>query len=271
MKKALTVLSLGAGVQSSVMALMAAKGELTPRVDAAIFADTEWEPSGVYDHLDWLESIVSNPLMAEHHFPIYRVSAGNIRAASVSGGFDALPFFGLHNGDKTMGRRQCTNKFKIVPIRKKTRELLGLKKGERAGGVVVNTWIGISTDEASRMKPSRDKWNNHMWPLIDAGMSRVDCLAWFEKHYSGRTLAKSACIGCPFRNGEQWRDMKMNQPEEFKDAVDFDKQIRDCDVPGMTRFIHPARIPLGEVDLRNLEDKGQLNMFENECEGMCGV
>lgn len=47
-------LSLGAGVQSSTMALMAAKGEITPMPDAAIFADTSAEPQAVYDWLDWL-------------------------------------------------------------------------------------------------------------------------------------------------------------------------------------------------------------------------
>jgi hypothetical protein len=36
------VISLGAGVQSSVMALMAAEGELTPMPDCAIFSDTQW-------------------------------------------------------------------------------------------------------------------------------------------------------------------------------------------------------------------------------------
>ena len=49
------IISLGAGVQSSVMALMAAKGEITPMPDCAIFADTGWEPKRVYEWLDWLE------------------------------------------------------------------------------------------------------------------------------------------------------------------------------------------------------------------------
>ena len=40
-------LSLGAGVQSSTLALMIANGELEP-VDSAIFADTGWEPRKVY-------------------------------------------------------------------------------------------------------------------------------------------------------------------------------------------------------------------------------
>ena len=49
----LRCLSLGAGVQSTTMALMAAHGALTPMPDCAIFADTGWEPEAVYDHLDW--------------------------------------------------------------------------------------------------------------------------------------------------------------------------------------------------------------------------
>jgi len=46
-------LSLGAGVQSSTMALMAAKGQIGPMPDAAIFADTQWEPRHVYTWLNW--------------------------------------------------------------------------------------------------------------------------------------------------------------------------------------------------------------------------
>jgi len=43
------VLSLGAGVQSTTLALMAAEGILA-KPDAAV-ADTGWEPGRVYEHL----------------------------------------------------------------------------------------------------------------------------------------------------------------------------------------------------------------------------
>ncbi len=52
----LRVLSLGAGVQSTTLALMAAHGVVGPMPDCAIFADTGWEPKAVYDHLAWLRS-----------------------------------------------------------------------------------------------------------------------------------------------------------------------------------------------------------------------
>jgi 3'-phosphoadenosine 5'-phosphosulfate sulfotransferase (PAPS reductase)/FAD synthetase len=64
------VISLGAGVQSSTMALMAARGLIKPMPDCAIFADTGAEPEAVYRHLDWLEDQLP--------FPVHRVSAGNL-------------------------------------------------------------------------------------------------------------------------------------------------------------------------------------------------
>ena len=59
--KALVVISLGAGVQSSTMALMAANGEL-PKPDCAIFADTGNEPKAVYTYLDFLKKILPYPI-----------------------------------------------------------------------------------------------------------------------------------------------------------------------------------------------------------------
>jgi len=51
MTEPLHIISLGAGVQSTTMALMAAHREIEPMPDCAIFADTGWEPKAVYDHL----------------------------------------------------------------------------------------------------------------------------------------------------------------------------------------------------------------------------
>ncbi|MGB5093359.1 MAG: hypothetical protein WBN97_08640, partial [Parvibaculum sp.] len=43
--------ALGAGVQSTTLALMAAHGEIGPMPDCTIFADTGWVPQAVYEHL----------------------------------------------------------------------------------------------------------------------------------------------------------------------------------------------------------------------------
>jgi hypothetical protein len=56
---ALRILSLGAGVQSSTLALMIEHGEI-PMVDAAIFADVKGEPKKVYEWLEYLKTKVTS-------------------------------------------------------------------------------------------------------------------------------------------------------------------------------------------------------------------
>ena len=266
-------LSLGAGVQSSTLALMIAHGELEP-VEAAIFADTGWEPVRVYEWLNWLESEIQQ---CPHPFPIYRVSEGNLRedqikATNTTGQrFAAVPWFlKMPNGDTAMGRRQCTSEYKIKPVHRKLRELLGYQKGERIHKGACQLLMGISLDEIFRMKPSGRQWLVHTWPLIDQRMSRRDCLAWME----GRQYPmppKSSCIGCPFHSDHEWRLIR-NDPEAWADAIAVDAAIRNPTngIKGQ-QFMHRSCVPLAEVDLSTAADHGQIDMFNNECEGMCGV
>jgi hypothetical protein len=262
------VLSLGAGVQSSTMALMAARGEITPMPDCAIFADTRWEPDGVYQWLDWLETQLP--------FPVYRVSAGSVREAVIAktnttgGRFASVPYFTAGGG---MGRRQCTREYKIDPIRQKVRELIGLGKGERGPShVAVSQWIGISTDEIQRMKMSQDRYIENRFPLIEARVSRTDCLAWMKRHGYPEP-SKSSCIGCPYHSDAQWREIRDTDPAAWADAVEVDRLMRlNGPVRGMQQaeFMHRSCVPLDQVDLRTAEQAGQIS-FLDECEGMCGV
>tara|TARA_R100000234_G_scaffold79582_2_gene49825 strand:+ start:826 stop:1626 length:801 start_codon:yes stop_codon:yes gene_type:complete len=265
----LNILSLGAGVQSSTMALMAAKGDFEQTPDCAIFSDTGWEPVAIYEWLDWLEQQLP--------YPVYRVSAGSLVDDLIKDkkNYNPIPYYLKDDkGKKSIGRRQCTREYKITPIRNKIRSLLGLKKGQRAGKeVLARQWIGITTDEALRAKPNRDAFIENIYPLINKGMHRHDCIRWMEKNNFPKP-SKSACIGCPFRTDAQWRDLKTKSPEEWDHAVKVDRLIRKPSKYGVghnaQRYMHKQCVPLDQVDLRSAEDKGQYN-FLNECEGMCGL
>jgi hypothetical protein len=273
----LRVISLGAGVQSTTMALMAAHGELTPMPDCAIFADTGWEPKAVYKHLEWLIGGVLP-------FPVHVVSAGNIRDDLIArsrprespGRFITAPFFLLRpDGQEGMGRRQCTGNYKIEPIYKKTRELLGKGPRDYIAPSSVEQWVGISVDEIFRATLSKVKYAVKRFPLIEKRMSRRDCVKWLTD-FGYKVPAKSACIGCPYHDNATWRDMRDNRPDEWADAIAVDKAIRapiDYRAPALRsqQFMHPTRVPLDEVDLSTAEDHGQLDLFNNECEGLCGV
>jgi hypothetical protein len=267
----LRYISLGAGVQSSVMALMAARGEIEPMPDCAIFADTQWEPAQIYEHLNWLEK--------ELPFPIYRVSHDNIRDMAlgtlVGKRSSSIPVF-IATSDGGQAWRQCTKDFKVAPIQAKVREQLGYGKGKRLPkDTQTECWMGISRDEVTRVKDSNLQWVVNRWPLIEKMMTRYDCQLWFEKNYPDRTLSRSACIGCPYRSDDSWRQMRDKDNASWADAVDFDRALRsgDREAFGMNHpvFLHRSLMPLDEVDLSTEQDRGQLDMFGAECEGMCGV
>ena len=267
----LRVISLGAGVQSTTMALMAAHGEIGPMPDCAIFADTGWEPAAVYKHLEWLEGVLP--------YPLYRVrreglDLGAAALTAVEGGAAgiSLPPYHLKDPHGIIGK-QCSKEFKTRPVQRKIRRLLGVPEGGRAAfkEIVAEQWLGISLDEAQRMKPCETSYIQSRWPLVEMRMTRRDCLKWMEETQYPRP-PKSSCIFCPFKGSAQWRDMRDNAPEDWRRAVEFDAAIR----PGFagmkgTAYLHPDRVPLNQVDLSTAEDRGQLNMFNNECEGMCGV
>lgn len=124
------VLSLGAGVQSTTLALMAAHGHFGP-LDCAMFADTCWEPAAVYEHLRWLMSpnvppfsgpcrLGRKPARKSPH------AADGKRWASIPASTRTVD----RRGNVSIGiiRRQCTTTAKIEPIRRKVRELAGTRR-----------------------------------------------------------------------------------------------------------------------------------------------
>lgn len=278
----LRVLSLGAGVQSTVLALMAARGEIGPMPDCAIFADTQSEPAAVYRHLEWLETVLP--------FPVHRISKGSLRqqladaAAGRGRPGDRPPLFVLNQATGKVGftKRQCTRDYKILPIKAKVRELLGMTKGQQArhffgvkrGDKVlpcVEQWIGISTDEIERLKVSDVPFIALRHPLIEARMSRRDCERWLtDRQYAIPT--KSACTFCTYHDNGQWRSLRDSDPAAFEDACVVDEGLRAIGRhKGMRSemFLHRTLRPLRVVDLTEPDVHGL--GFENECEGMCGV
>lgn len=261
----LRVLSLGAGVQSTTLALMAAHGEIGPMPDCAIFADTQDEPLAVYEHLRWMMSPNVLP------FPVHIVTAGKLSEKMLGGDDEArIPFFVEGSG---IAKRQCTRNYKMRPIRQKCRALLGVGPRGYVGPGWVEQWIGISTNEAHRIKPSGFRFITRRDPLIEIGMSRRNCESWLRAH-DYPIPPKSSCNYCPYQSAAQWRDKKNNHPTDFEAAITVDRALRAPDQIARFRgklFVHPSRVPLEDVDLSTWGERGQTDLFGEECEGMCGV
>lgn len=261
----LRVLSLGAGVQSTTLALMAAHGEIGPMPDCAIFADTGDDGGSTMENLAWLRS--GNVLP----FPVHIVSAGRLsdtiraRAAGGAQRFISAPFFTANGGQ---GRRQCTREFKVQPITKQMREMLGYQPRQRIRAATVEVWIGFSTDEVVRAGAAFEGWAVNRFPLLEARVSRRDCEAWLVAH-DYPVPPKSACSFCPYRTNAEWRWMRDNDPEAWADAIEIDRLIRNTPSMKEREFLHRSLKPLAEVDLSTAEERGQGMLMV--CDAGCGL
>lgn len=297
----LRVLSLGAGVQSTCVALMSAFGEI-PKFDVCIFADTGWEPAEVYGHLAKLEAE-----LAKYDIPVRRVTAGNIREDHIRPTGEHLfirtprkhpEFLGkqrsfmpmfiqtragseMYRGDTEEAepavqngrtRRTCTKTYKIEPVEKELRVLLGLQPRQRwpQHHTVIQTF-GISWDEAQRMSDPSRPCITHDYPLIDKRMTRDDCHEWMAQH--GWTAPRSACIGCPFHRNDEWRRLRDEHPDEWAEAIEFDEVFRQRQRDGLLAmqglpFLHDSRVPLAEANID--EGVGGVEVGE-DCTGFCGT
>jgi hypothetical protein len=273
-------LSLGAGVQSTALLMMVVERDerIAPHVggwpEAAIFADTQDEPKYVYKQLDRLREWA-----ALRGFPIYVCSRGALGRDALNfkrHRFASAPFFTMlpdapwvsaWKQEEGRLRRQCTREYKIEPMAQFIRGLLGYRPRQRIRERV-EFWLGISTDEAHRVKESRIPWQTSIHPLVDARIRRYDCLR-YVKERGLPEPQKSACYFCPFHDNDYWRFLRDSHPREWRRAVAFDKKVRTQTRWGVKApvYLHRECIPLDEVDL----SKPQMDLFGEECEGMCGV
>ena len=186
-----------------------------------------------------------------------------------------------------MLRRECTSNYKIKPIQRRIKELLGrpADKPIRSAEPLACSWLGISADEWIRVKPSDVRWLSKRHPLIDRAtkdgpepherwMSRQDCIAWLTSH-GYPVPPRSACTFCPYRSAAEWEALRAS-PEDWNEAVAIDRLIRD--MPAQERaglrkggrlYVNVNRRPLEELALGGPVD--QSDLWAGECEGMCGI
>ena len=278
-KPAIRSLSLGAGVQSTVLALMADRGEHgLPKPDVAVFADTGWEPPHVYEHLDWLESQLS--------FEVVRVNNGNLRENIMKGinprgkPYLTIPAF-LVNPDGTLAiaSRQCTSDYKVKPIHDYLRQRLGLairEDGLQSALMLKSGWVLAKMRSCG---PSPVGMNGSRVSVSSCGFRvRIDSNSSTGSRKITQTeyLPRSSCIGCPYhtdmpsgngsatttRNRSKTR-LKSTTPSETT------RPSRPASAKKADAYLHRLRRPLAEIDLSDTPDYD--SMMLDECEGVCGV
>jgi hypothetical protein len=258
---------------------MSHHGEL-PRLDAAIFSDTQNEPQGVYETVEWVSQAVD--------IPIYRVSKGHIaeailtvaaehgRGKHLTAGHISQPPFYVKNAPNKdyatadsggMLWRKCTKDYKIIPIRQKVRELLGVKRtGRLPEGIHVEQWIGFNLDDLGRTFCSDVQWITNTFPLIlPKRMRRRDCRAWLTQHGYPIPM-KSSCKMCPYHLNSYWRDMRDHRPTEWAETVAFEAAMQAGRLPGVRGipYLHRSMVPLPLAPIDE-PDTGQEELFCYAC------
>lgn len=242
---------------------MLSRGDIGEMPEFAVFADTQAEPMAVYDWLRWLERALP--------YPIIRVTAGDLAAASTTVRTSKtgtkyikpmIPAYIDRDGVKGIAQRHCTLDYKITMIQREIRK-------RRAGREVVQ-YLGISWDEAHRMKPAQQPWMRNVYPLVENRLTRGHCLEWMERNGYPRP-PRSACTFCPYHSDAEWKRLRAEAPDEFAGAVEYEKrlQVAYAQTPmGGTPYLHASRAPLDQVEFT---DDRQADMFGNECAAVCGV
>lgn len=291
------IISLGAGVQSTMLYLLACERHpIMPLIDAAIFADTGEEPQAVYEHLQWLKSLSGPPIIERNAGN--RLGDGLIHGIGPSGysyqttkkrdgsrgRFASIPAFTLSSsGDVGMTRRQCTAEYKVAVVERSIRrDVLGLKPRQRVPkDVEIHQYMGLSADEARRVLRvranfyGRDQWHAH-FPLFETNTTRNGCQQWLASRVP-HEVPRSACVFCPYHNQAEWRSVRDGDHADWARACEVDDALRaDSSVcnRGATDklYCHRSCVPLRDADLGEDGNDDQMEFaFARECEGMCGV
>ena len=226
-RKHVVVLSLGAGIQSTALALLLDQEALAgcPKPQWAIFADTRAEPPHVYETLDWLQERLSYPVVRTTWNDLAKNTWKAITGMPVperghhQPGYIDVPVF----SEAGIGRRQCTGSYKIKPIKQEIRRL-----AESAPPKLTATqYLGISTNETRRAKPAREAWITNRFPLIEHGFTRMDCALWLDRHHQGHPVRRSACYFCPYHTAAEWREIAELYPNLYADALAMDRQMAE--------------------------------------------
>lgn len=244
--------SNGGGVQSAAIAAAIYTGKL-PKPDLCAIVDTEREGSRTWEYME--EFII--PAFQEMGIILHRVFKSDYAKTDLySKKKDSIliPAFTDFSGEIGKLPTYCSSEWKKRVLRRWATEQ-GVKQAD--------VWIGFSTDELHRCYQEAGKWQPR-YPLAELRMNRGDCIA-LVKRVGWDEPPRSSCWMCPNKTQYEWREMKENNPSDFKKAIQFEKEIRTKDD---SLFLTQEGKLLGDCEFKETED-----LFNSgKCtSGMCFV
>ena len=130
--------------------------------------------------------------------------------------------------------RACTSNFKISPIHRALRSIIGKT---RPGRVVAHSWLGITKDEEERRikadkiveaGKSRAKWELSKYPLLDNldhEWTRNDCRELLRSE--ALVVSKSGCFMCHYKGRKDAEILKEIHRPMFEAWRELEKNARE--------------------------------------------
>ncbi len=245
------VWSCGGGRQSGAIAALIQDGKLA-KPDIAFMINTGREKSGTWPFVDGF----IRPALATVGLELTIVQKQEFAYVDLRSHKGDILLPGYTNQSGGVGKLEpyCSGEWKRD---------VGSRWLRSIGVESATMWVGISADEAGRIRTPRTQWLQLSYPLIFAVMMRAyQCVELIRAHGWTKHIPHSACYLCPNQSDAEWIDMKLNWPDDFAKACETEAEIRLVD-PHF--FLHPSCVPLAVVDFF-----AQTTMFtERGCTNGC--
>ena len=237
------ILSCGAGMQSTALALMAAENikkgivhPLVPVYDAIVFCDLKCEPSWVYEQVDFIASVCG-----EYGIPFYTLESYLMEDQAYRiqhGKYIKMPLWTMSGGKRGKLRRNCTIDYKILAVQHFVKhELLGYRKHQRLRQEDIGAHemhIGFSREESKRAGASGHPMFVNKFPLIEMGLERKDNYKYVLEEW-GMAMRASSCYVCPFHRNHFFEYLRKNYPGDYEMVCSFDRVLADKSSEGFVK------------------------------------
>lgn len=229
------IMSFGGGVQSWGYAAMVARGGM-PCPGFGVMINTGRECRSTWDYFEAHKNALP--------FPVHIVDIGTPEIFYENGKQDCLLPAYFTGGKLPVF---CSGKWKRDEFRSYLRGI-----GIDDADVI----FGISIDEFSRARTSGLKWLRNVYPLVDARITRGDCIT-AAVEFFGERPPRSRCWMCPNQNRDDWLSLP---DDELEMAADVERQINARGLY-LTRQCIPLRESVATM-------RYQLEFeFNDECDG----
>lgn len=231
------ILSCGAGMQSTALALMSVENKLkgymihplVPIYDLIVFCDLGGEPFWLYEQVAFIAAACKKAgipfvVLQADLYSDYMQDFGQKRVTSI-------PFWTLApDGKKAKMRRNCTLDYKINRIQQYARyNLHGYRSYQRTreeDKKAHEMHIGFSFEERHRAKEKSHPMYVNVFPLITMGATRADNYKYILETWGLETKA-SACLFCPFHRNYFFHFISKEHGENYAQVVAMDSMLEE--------------------------------------------